>query len=247
MKTVGIYIWPGMTMLDAMAPQQVFGFVPDFEVFLVAKSKDAVVTDTKVRILPDHDLESCPKLDILLVGGGIDPSGEMQDEAVISWLREMGASAEYVTSVCTGALLLAEAGLLEGYQATTHWAFTEHLASYPGIELGSGRIVSDRNRITAGGVTAGLDLGFALVAQLVDPNLAAALQLMSRYDPEPSTPCGNPDTAPPELVAGVRAQFEQMSTGLTEFLAAKAACRLHDPDVVQFVPFSYQPFVHTRV
>lgn len=223
MKTVGIYIWSGMTMLDALAPQQIFGFVPDFEVVLVAKSKDPVVTDTKVRILPDHDLESCPPLDILLVAGGIDPSGEMQDEAVMSWLRETGSTAEYVTSVCTGALILAEAGLLEGYQATTHWAFTEHLTSYPGVELGSGRVVIDRNRITGGGVTAGLDFGFALVAQIVDPGLAAALQLMAQYDPEPSTPCGNPDTAPPELVAGVRAQFEQMSTGLTEFLAAKSA------------------------
>jgi transcriptional regulator GlxA family with amidase domain len=221
--TVGIYIWNGMTKLDALAPQHIFGFVPEFEVFMVAKSTDPVVTDSKVRILPDHDLESCPPLDILLVGGGVDPSGEMQDETVISWLRETGAAAEYVTSVCTGSLLLAEAGLLEGYKATTHWAFTDHLTSYPGVELGSGRVVSDRNRITGGGVTAGLDFGFELVSQIIGPDLAAALQLMAQYDPEPSTPCGNPDTAPPELVAAVRGQFEQLSTGLTEFLAAKSA------------------------
>lgn len=221
MKTVGIYMWQNMTMLDVLGPQQILGFVPEFDVVTVAKSKDPVVTDTKIRILPDHDFTTCPPVDILLVGGGIDPSGEMQDDAVMSWFRETGRSAEYVTSVCTGALILAEAGLLDGYQATTHWAYTQQLATYPEVQVTAGRVVSDRNRVTGGGVTAGLDFGFTLIAQLVGPELAAGLQLMAEYDPQPPTPFGSPDNAPAEMVAAVRAQVEQMAPALTEFFAAK--------------------------
>jgi cyclohexyl-isocyanide hydratase len=220
-KTIGLYIWQNMTALDALGPQQILGFVPEFNVVTVAKSKDPVVTDTKLHILPDHDFASCPPIDILVVPGGVDPSAEMQDEDVLSWLRSTGDSAEYVTSVCTGSLILAEAGLLDGYKATTHWAFKEQLASYPGVELADGRVVTDRDRITGVGVTASIDFGFALVAQLVSPEAAAALQLMGEYDPQPPTPFGNPDTAPPELVAAVQAQFDEMSPALTEFLAAK--------------------------
>jgi len=222
-KTIGIYIWPGMTMLDTLAPQQVFGFVPEFEVVLVAKSMDPVVTDTKVRILPDHDLTSCPPLDILVTGGGVDIVGELADEAVMSWLRTTGESAEFVTSVCTGALLLAEAGLLDGYKATTHWAYKQHLATYPEVEVVDGRVVIDRNRITGGGVTAGMDFALTLVAQLASPDLAAALTLMAEYDPEPPLPFGNPDNAPGELVAAVRAQFDGMAPAVGELYAERAA------------------------
>ncbi|MCA1689522.1 MAG: DJ-1/PfpI family protein [Actinobacteria bacterium] len=222
MKTVGVYIWANMTMLDVFGPQQFLGFVPEFDVVTVAKTMDPVVTDTKIRVLPDHDFTTCPPVDILLVGGGIDPSGEMRDEEVMAWLRRTGESAEYVTSVCTGALILAEAGLLEGFTATTHWGFREQLASYPGVELGEGRVVIDRSRITGGGVTAGIDFGLTLISELVSPDLAAALQLMSEYDPAPPTPFGNPDNAPAELVAGVRAQITELSGGLTEFFARKA-------------------------
>lgn len=221
MKTVGVYIWPNMTALDVLGPQQILGFVPDFDVVTVAKSMDPVVTDTRIRILPDHDFDSCPPLDIVLVGGGVDPSSEMRDEAVLSWLRRQGGAADYVTSVCTGALILAEAGLLDGYKATTHWAYKEHLAGYPEVELAEGRVVTDRNRITGGGVTAGIDFGFSLVAETAGPEVAAGLQLLGEYDPQPATPFGNPDAAPPELVAAVRAQAAELSTRLTEFFAAK--------------------------
>ncbi len=220
MKTVGMHIWQNMTGLDVFAPQQILGYVPDFNVVTVAKTMDPVQTDTKMRILPDHDFETCPPIDILVTAGGVDPSPELRDEATINWLREVGGSAEYVTSVCTGALLLAEAGLLDGYKATTHWAYTQHLAAYSEVELAEGRVVTDRNRITGGGVTAGLDFALAVVAEVVGPELAAALQLMGEL-PIEGTPFGDPATSPPELVAGVRAQFEALSPGLTEFLAAK--------------------------
>jgi transcriptional regulator GlxA family with amidase domain len=212
-----------MTMLDVFGPQQFLGYVPEFDVVTVAKTMDPVVTDTNIRILPDHDFTSCPPVDILLVGGGIDPSGEMRDEEVMAWFRKTGASAEYVTSVCTGALILAEAGLLEGFTATTHWGFREQLATYPGVELGEGRVVIDRSRITGGGVTAGIDFGLTLISELVSPDLAAALQLIGEYDPAPPTPFGHPDNAPAELVAGVRAQIAELSPGLTELFAARSA------------------------
>jgi cyclohexyl-isocyanide hydratase len=220
-KTIGIYIWPNMTSLDVLAPHQFFGYVPEFNVVTVAKSRDPVVTDTGIRLMPDHDFSTCPPIDVLLVGGGVDPSAEMQDKAVMAWVSETGHAAEYVTSTCTGALILAEAGLLEGYRATTHWAYTQQLASYPDVELADDRVVTDRNRITCVGVTAAIDFALVLITQLVGPDTAAALQLMGQYDPQPATPFGNPNNAPAELVDAVRAQFEEMAPALTEFFAAK--------------------------
>ena len=223
MKTIGIYLWPNMTSIDVLAPHQFFGYVPDFEVVTVAKTKDPVVTDTKLRLLPDHDFSTCPPIDIVLVGGGPDPSAQMSDEAVISWIRATGQSAQYVTSTCTGALILAEAGLLDGYKATTHWAYTQQLAAYPGVEPAEGRVVIDRNRITCVGVTAALDFALTLITQLAGPEVAAGLQLMGQYDPQPPTPFGDPDKAPAELLSAVQAQFDALSPALTEFLAAKQA------------------------
>lgn len=221
MKTIGIYLWPNMTSLDVIGPHQFFGYVPEFNVVTVAKSTDPVVTDTKLRLLPDHDFSTCPPVDVLLVGGGIDPSEQLRDEAVLSWVRATGEAAEYVTSTCTGALILAEAGLLDGYKATTHWAYTRQLASYPGVEPAMGRIVTDRNRMTSVGVTASIDFALALITELVGPEVAAGLQLMAEYDPQPPTPFGNPATAPPELVAAMRAQAEEMAPGMTVFYAAR--------------------------
>lgn len=221
-KTIGVYLWQNLTMLDVLGPHQFLGFVPGFKVVTFAKTMDPVVTDTGVRLIPDYDFSTCPPLDIVLVGGGVNPLPEMQDEEVISFLRQAGESAEYVTSVCTGALILAEAGLLKGYRATTHWAYKERLALYPGVEVASGRVVTDRNRITGGGVTAGIDFALALIGQLASPEAAAALQLMAEYDPQPATICGSPDSAPPELVAVVRQQFDQMAPDLAKFFAVKA-------------------------
>jgi transcriptional regulator GlxA family with amidase domain len=221
MRTIGVYLYQNMTMLDVLGPQQFLGMVPEFEVVTVAKSTEPVVTDTKIRLLPDHDFTSCPPLDILLVGGAADTSAEMSDDDVMAWFKKVGESAEYVTSVCTGALILAEAGLLDGYQATTHWAYKEQLASYPEISVAAGRVVTDRNRITGGGVTAGIDFGLTLISQLVSPETAAALQLIGEYDPQPPTPCGSPETSPPELVAAVRAMAAEMAPAMGEFFAAK--------------------------
>lgn len=201
-KTIGVYFWQQMTMLDVLGPHQFLGYVPRFTVVTFAKTKDPVVADTGVRLIPGHDFSTCPPLDILLVGGGGNPLPEMEDKDVISFLAEAGHGAEYVTSVCTGALILAEAGLLDGYQATTHWAYKELLErGYPEVTVVDGRVVTDRNRITGGGVTAGLDFALTLIGQLTDPDTAANVQLVTEYDPKPPTNYGSPDTAPAEFIA----------------------------------------------
>ncbi len=220
-KTIGVYFWQQMIMLDVLGPHQFLGYVPEFTVVTFAKTKDPVVADTGVRLIPDHDFSTCPPLDVLLVGGGGNPLPEMEDKDVISFLGEAGHGAEYVTSVCTGALILAEAGLLDGYQATTHWAYKELLErGYPEVTVVDGRVVTDRNRITGGGVTAGLDFALTLIGQLTDPDTAANVQLVTEYDPKPPTNYGSPDTAPAELVAAVRESVAQ--SRLAEFIAAKA-------------------------
>jgi len=220
-KTIGIYFWKNMTMLDVLGPQQFLGFVPGFKVVTFASTTDPVVSDTGVRLIPDCDFSTCPPLNILLVGGGVNPLPEMRDKDVMSFLRAAGDAAEYVTSVCTGALILAEAGLLKDYRATTHWAYKERLGSYPGVEVAAGRVVTDRNRITCAGPTAGIDFALTLIGQLAGPETAAALQLMAEYDPEPPTNLGSPDSAPAELVAAVRQQFDAMAPDLAEFFAAR--------------------------
>lgn len=221
-KTIGVYLWQNLTVLDVLGPHQFLGFVPGFKVVTFAKTTEPVVSDTGVRLIPDYDFSTCPPLDILLVGGGVNPVPEMQDDEVMSFLRQAGQSAEYVTSVCTGALILAEAGLLNGYRATTHWAYKERLALYPGVEVASDRVVTDRNRITGGGVTAGIDFALELIGQLAGPETAAGLQLMAEYDPQPATTFGSPDSAPPELVAAMRQQFDQMAPDVAKFFAVKA-------------------------
>ena len=203
MKSVAIYVYQRMTQLDCPRPQQFLALVPGWKVVTVAKTKETITTDTGIRLLPDHDFTDCPPVDLLLVGGAGDTSAETGDPEVMAWFRKVGAEAEHVTSVCTGALILAEAGLLDGYKATTHWSALDQLRKYP-VEVSSDRVVRDRDRITAGGVTAGIDFALVLIADLVSPEVAAALQLLTQYDPQPPTDFGTPEKAPPELLASVR-------------------------------------------
>lgn len=223
MKRIGVYIWQNMTMLDVFGPYQVLTFADDFELLTFAATMDPVVTESGIKVLPDYDITTCPDLDIVLTGGGVDPSREMADPAVIAWFRKVGERAEWVTSVCTGALILAEAGLLDGYKATTHWAYTGDLANYPQIEFAEGRVVRDRNRITGGGVTAGIDFGLALIAEVSGPEAAAAIQLLCEYDPQPPTPYGHPRSAPPELIAAVAGVAGPLRADLDAFYLAKEA------------------------
>jgi transcriptional regulator GlxA family with amidase domain len=218
-KDVAIYLWPNMFMLDALVPHQILGFVPELNVYTFARTTEPIKSDTGMKLIADYDLESVPQPDILIVGGGANPLSEMADETVIAALRKLGESAEMVTSVCDGALILAQAGLLDGYRATTHWAYADLLRRYPGIEVcDEERVVSDRSRMTGGGCTSALDFAFTLIAEVISPEAAAALELAFQYDPQPPSGTGSPAKAPPELVEYVRAMVAPLREGLEEFV-----------------------------
>jgi transcriptional regulator GlxA family with amidase domain len=212
--TVGIFIWPDMTMLDVLGPHQALGITPGIEVFTFARTRDPLVTDSGLTIVPDHDFSDLPACDVLLVGGGGNPYPEMKNPEVVETLARVGAQARYVTSVCTGALFLAEAGLLEGYRANTHWSARGILGSYPGVEVADGRVVVDRNRITGGGVTAGIDFALSLIAILIDEATASFVQLIMEYDPAPPFTTGHPDSSPAQLVEMARGVCAQMAPEL---------------------------------
>jgi cyclohexyl-isocyanide hydratase len=203
---IGMLLYPGLTQLDLTAPFEVMHRIPDARVHVVWKDLQPVRADSGLTISPSATLEGCPPLDVVFVPGGAGQIPLMTDPAVLGFLREQGRAARYVTSVCTGALLLGAAGLLDGYAATTHWAFVELLPLF-GARPAPGRVVVDRNRITAGGVTAGLDFGLRLVAELAGERRAQAIQLGLEYDPDPPFRGGHPSVADPALVAEARAQL----------------------------------------
>ena len=219
-KKVAIYIWPNMFMLDVLVPHQILGLMPELNVYTFARTTEPIVSDTGMKLIADYDLESVPQPDILVVGGGANPLSEMADEVVIRALRRLGESAELVTSVCDGSLILAQAGLLDGYRATTHWAYTDLLRRYPGVEVcDDERVVSDRNRMTGGGCTSAVDFALTLIAAVISPEAAAVAELAFQYDPQPPCGTGSPTKAPPELVQYVLGMLAPMRAGLAEFVA----------------------------
>lgn len=205
---IGMLLYPGLTQLDLTAPFELMHRIPDAKVHLVWKDTAPVHADSGLGLLPTTSFADCPPLDVVFVPGGAGQLPLMADPIVLGFLREHGRAARYVTSVCTGALLLGAAGLLDGYAATTHWAFVELLPQF-GARLAPGRVVIDRNRITAGGVTAGIDFGLRLVTELAGERAARAIQLGLEYDPDPPFRSGHPSVADAELVAELRAQFAQ--------------------------------------
>ncbi len=203
---IGFLIYPRVTQLDATGPAQVLSRVPGAEIHMVWKNTDPVETDSGFSILPTIGFDECPPLDVLCVPGGTGQRVLMQDETVLAFLRRQGRQARYVTSVCTGALLLGAAGLLRGSQSACHWAFREELRAF-GAEPVAERIVRDGNRITGGGVTAGIDFGLLLAAELAGEDAARSIQLFLEYDPQPPFDSGSPEKAGEKLTAAVRAGF----------------------------------------
>jgi cyclohexyl-isocyanide hydratase len=196
--------FPGMTQLDMTGPAQFLSRMPGARVDYVWKSLDPVPTDAGFAIVPTATFADVPAPDILCVPGGVGVSLVMEDEAAMAWLRQAGASAKWVTSVCTGSLILGAAGLLQGYRATTHWAW-HHLLGQFGAEPVQARTVVDRNRVTGGGVTAGIDFALTLIAEVAGPGVAQTLQLGFEYDPAPPFAAGTPEKAPPAILAAHRA------------------------------------------
>jgi len=205
---IGLVIFPRVTQLDFTGPLQVFSRVPGAKVHLIWKRIEPVASDTVLTLTPTMTLAECPQLDVICVPGGLGADDMVNDEEVLAFLRRQAAGAKFITSVCTGALVLGAAGLLGGYRATTHWTAMDFLGEFGAIPTNT-RVCVDRNRITGGGVTAGIDFALTLVSLLVDRRAAEAIQLGIEYNPAPPFNAGSPDTAPAELVTTVRERVTQ--------------------------------------
>ncbi|HEY9622991.1 MAG TPA: DJ-1/PfpI family protein [Crinalium sp.] len=197
---IGFLIYPGVIQLDVMGAYQVLAFPPNTQVHLIWKTLSPVVSNEGLILTPTTTLAECPSLDVICVpGGGIGQVEVMQNAEILHFLRQQSITAQYVTSVCTGSLILAAAGLLQGYKATCHWAFQNQLAML-GVEVISQRVVIDRNRVTGAGVTSGIDFGLTLLGLLCGEQVAKMTQLMMEYTPEPPFNAGTPETAGEEVV-----------------------------------------------
>jgi cyclohexyl-isocyanide hydratase len=206
---VAMLLYPGLTPLDLIAPHA--AFARTMETHLVWKTTDPVPSDAGVVMSPTTSFDDCPAdIDVLFVLGGLGQGPVAADEEVLTFLADRGGRARYITSVCGGSLILGAAGLLRGYRATSHWSAVDVLALF-GAEYSEGRVVIDRNRITAGGVTAGLDFGLVVLAELLGEEVAKMIQLMIEYAPAPPFDTGTPETAGPELTAMARASTQRLN------------------------------------
>jgi cyclohexyl-isocyanide hydratase len=197
---IGIVLFPRVTQLDFTGPLQVFSSVPGAQVHLIWKRIEPVASDGVMTITPTISFADCPQLDVICVPGGGGTDDMVNDEEMLAFLRRQAAGAKYITSVCTGSLVLGAAGLLQGYRAATHWTAMDFLAAFGAIPTKT-RVCVDRNRVTGGGVTAGIDFALTLVSLLIDRRTAEAIQLRLEYNPAPPFNSGSPDTAPPEILA----------------------------------------------
>lgn len=214
-------LFPGLTQLDLTGPVQFLSRLPGAKVDLVWETIEPIPTDAGFSIMPTATFAQVPRADLLCVPGGIAVSEVMDHPAALDWVRQVGSEAQWVTSVCTGALILGAAGLLRGYKATTHWAWHDLLAQF-GAEPVHARHVIDRNRATGGGVTAGIDFALALIAEIAGEDTARKIQLMLEYDPAPPFDAGSPAKAGPEAVAAYNARADRLAPGRKEALIASA-------------------------
>ena len=197
---IGMLLFPNVTQLDLTGPTQVLSRVPGARVHLAWRTTTPVMTDAGFAIVPTTAFADCPQFDVLCVPGGFGTKDLLEDEETLAFLRRQAAGARWVTSVCNGSLVLGAAGLLQGYRSACHWRWRRYLPAFGAIPVDE-RIVRDRNRISGGGVTAGIDFAFALAAELAGEEAAKMIQLALEYDPAPPFDCGTPERAGVERVA----------------------------------------------
>jgi cyclohexyl-isocyanide hydratase len=204
-RLIGMLIFPRLTQLDMTGPYEVLARLPNTKVHLVAHTMAPVKTDRGMEIVPTVTIADCPPLDLVMVPGGPGQQDLMEDEVALAFLRKQAAGAKYVTSVCTGSLVLGAAGLLKGKRATSHWAAIDHLRALGAIPV-SQRVVMDGNVITGAGVASGIDFALAVAAILEGEEVARQIQLQIEYDPSPPFDSGSTETASAETVALLRSR-----------------------------------------
>ncbi|MDP4026874.1 DJ-1/PfpI family protein [Methylobacterium sp. NEAU 140] len=208
---IAMLLYPGMTALDVIGPQALLAGLAPGSLYLVAQRAGAVASDTGVIVVAPMDYADCPKdLDVLFVPGGDGTPTQMRDGATLDFLRDRAERALWVTSVCTGSLILGAAGLLDGYRATSHWCARDALLPLLGAIPVDERVVFDRNRVTAAGISAGLDFALALSARLRGATFARTSQLVAEYAPQPPFRAGTPATAGPVITRDASAILDRL-------------------------------------
>jgi len=217
-RNIAMVAYPMMTALDLIGPQYAFASIMGARVSLVAKTLAPVVSDTGISMNPDLTFDTCPRnLDVLFVPGGSSGTlAAMTDAATVEFVCDRGSRAQWVTSVCTGSLVLGAAGLLQGKRATSHWLVREKLLPLLGATPLNARVVRDGNRVTGAGVSAGLDLGLTVVNLLMGTEYAQAVQLMEEYAPQPPFHAGTPESAGTKITAKMMDMHNEFLSKATE-------------------------------
>ena len=206
LMNIGFVLFPNVTQLDFTGPLQVLHRMPGATTHILSRTLDPVPSDCGLSLVPTGTFASAPALDMIVVPGGFGVVEAIGDTETLDFVRSAGTAATYVTSVCTGAFLLGAAGLLDGKQATTHWAYTA-LLPLVGATYAPGRWVQDGNTYTGGGVTAGIDFAFGILADVCGQQVAEAIQLAIEYDPAPPTNTGHPSRASDKLMAMMNKRY----------------------------------------
>src|SRR6476469_6900288 len=219
---IGLVLFPKVTQLDFTGPLQVFSSIPGVKLHLIWKRIEPVASDSVLTLTPTTTFADCPQLDVICVPGGAGTNDMVNDEEMLIFLRKQAEGTKYITSVCTGSLVLGAAGLLRGYRAATHWTAMEFLEPFGAIPANT-RVCVDRNRITGGGVTAGIDFALTLVSFLVDPTTAEMIQLGLEYNPAPPFNAGSPEIAPADVLESMKQRLSATQPRRSEAMHRAAA------------------------
>jgi cyclohexyl-isocyanide hydratase len=214
MKVLAL-VYPGMTLLDLVGPMQAWSFLPDYDVQYAWHRSGAVPTDCGLSVQATNSFDDAwTDPDVLFVGGAKPTLDLLGDSVALAFLADRGSRARWVCSVCTGSLLLGAAGLLRGYRAAVHWGAREVLAQF-GAKVSSERVCVDRNRLTGGGITAGVDFGIAVAGHWAGESMGRVIELVMEYAPQPPYGTGRPDLADPQTLAAARAAMQQAMIGVS--------------------------------